>query len=68
MVERVEHIIKKGQENSEIKDIDASMIAYMLLNLIRFILFDLKDEREYKKRKEQMVSFFINGIKNEEGV
>jgi len=66
---KLENIVKQGQKIGEIKEIDASMVAFALLNIMNImqvmniIDFDFNRHINYETRKEALILFIINSIK-----
>jgi len=69
LLEKLENIVTQGQRIGEIKEIDASMVAYAFLNIINImhvmniIDFNFNHQINYEARKDALILLIIDGIK-----
>lgn len=67
--DRLTQLLIEGQKNNEIRELNASYFACLIFQILRnggFSLYEITDPKDYEVTKEQLVSFIINAIKNEE--
>ena len=69
LLEKLKNVVKQGQKIGEIKEVDASMVAFAFLNImnimhvLNIIDFDFNRQINYEARKEALILFIVNGIK-----